>query len=187
VKLTGALRNSAAVFVVGCITARAPYTDGLMYEREYKPAEAIAAYRDALTMDPDFAPAHKRLAVLLKIADPAAALNHASKVLASTPDDTEMEKLRVELSSSDSPAPPPPDDRAAKARRTQFANARTHVDALLEDGKDDEALRFLDETVSRDPQACWVYERIQSIHQRRKDAAGAERARKALSACRNAR
>jgi hypothetical protein len=87
------------------------------------------------------------------------------------------------LSASDATRPAPP----AKPPRTQFANARAHADALVEDGKDDEALRFLDETVSSDPQACWVYERVQAIKIRLKDAAGAERARKSLAACRSAR
>ncbi len=182
---------AVAVTLAGCITARAPYMDGLTYEREYKPAEAIAAYRDALSMDASFVPAHRRLALLLKVADPAAALTHASKVLEADPGDQEMRELRDALlkATPQQPqgAPPPSEAPPPQPKRTQFVNARAHVDELLQDGKDQEALRFLEETVADDPQACWAFERMHAIRVRLHDREGADRAKKALSACRSAR
>jgi tetratricopeptide (TPR) repeat protein len=167
---------AALAISAGCITARAPYMDGLMYEREYKPAEAIAAYRDSIGMDPDFAPAHRRLAILLRVADPGAAAKHAAKVLAADPNDAEMASLRDAVQTESKPLPP---------KRFSFANARARVDALLEDGKDEEALHFLEGTVSDDPNACWAYERMQAIRARLHDAAGSDRAKRALAACRS--
>jgi tetratricopeptide (TPR) repeat protein len=162
--------------------------DGLLYEREHKQAEAIAAYRDSLSMNADFVPAHRRLAILLKESDPSSAATHAAKVIAFEPADAEIAKLQEELSKAGvSPAPPGAHPTLPPPKRARFASGRAHVDALLEEGKDDEALRFLDESVGDDPQACWAYERMRAIRIRLHDADGAEKARKDLSACRGSR
>lgn len=169
---------AAAALAAGCISARAPYMDGLAYERRHQVPQAIAAYHEALSMNPDFAPAHRRLAVLLRERDPAAAAEHRERAMTLDP------------AAPDPAAQTPPSDRSPPIpadRRIRLAADQARVEDLLSLGDVDGALRFLEDRVRADSQACWAYVRLQALRSHRGDEAGTARARAALSACRSGR
>ena len=146
---------------------------GQLYARQQQWQPAIASYREAIALDPDFAKAHRRLAVVMnKSGDRNQAANHLFKSFQLQPDfataQQHYELARI-LETENKPVRAIACYRAAIESQPDFKQAYEPLAKLLaKQGKDEGVLEVYRQGVRHNPQDSYYYYALASALAERK-------------------